>query len=81
MLLAAARNFVYNVANLFYSPETQSRENVNDECASCGIGCFSCNGTDGNSECIPQRKNCDGIVDCDNGFDETNCGECKVDPG
>lgn len=64
---------MYNVANLFYSPETPSRQSIEDECATCGIGCFSCNETDA-SVCIPQRKNCDGTVDCDNGFDETNCG-------
>ncbi|XP_063709223.1 relaxin receptor 2-like [Culicoides brevitarsis] len=80
---SAASNFVYNVANLFYSPETQSRQSIVDECATCGIGCFSCNVTDaaGNvddsssPQCIPQRKNCDNIVDCENGSDEQNCDD------
>uniref|UniRef100_A0A336KL88 CSON012960 protein n=1 Tax=Culicoides sonorensis TaxID=179676 RepID=A0A336KL88_CULSO len=69
----AGGSFMYNVANLLYSPDTPARVNLDRECAKCEIGCFSCNGTGVNSECIPQRKNCDDVVDCENGFDEKDC--------
>lgn len=69
----SADSFLHNVAQMLsYSPEMGSKEMILDECTGCGIGCFSCNNTD---ECIPQRKNCDGMVDCSNGFDEWNCGK------
>lgn len=68
-----ADSFLQNVAQMLsYSPEIGSKEMITNECTGCGIGCFSCNNTD---ECIPQRKNCDGMVDCSNGFDEWNCGK------
>ncbi|EDW78563.2 uncharacterized protein Dwil_GK16506 [Drosophila willistoni] len=36
----------------------------------CQSGYFHCNGT---AQCVQQRANCDGEVDCDDGSDEWNC--------
>ncbi|KAI8033891.1 relaxin receptor 2 isoform X2 [Drosophila gunungcola] len=36
----------------------------------CPGGYFHCNTT---AQCVPQRANCDGSVDCDDGSDEMNC--------
>ncbi|XP_030378868.1 relaxin receptor 2 [Scaptodrosophila lebanonensis] len=41
-----------------------------DERNNCPTGYFHCNSTD---QCVPQRANCDGSVDCDDGSDEWNC--------
>ena len=32
-------------------------------------------------ECIPLDQRCDGVPDCDNGFDENNCQLLKADSG
>jgi len=36
----------------------------------CPGGYFHCNTT---AQCVPQRANCDGSVDCDDASDEFNC--------
>ncbi|XP_016980028.1 relaxin receptor 2 [Drosophila rhopaloa] len=36
----------------------------------CPGGYFHCNTS---AQCVPQRANCDGSVDCDDGSDEVNC--------
>ncbi|XP_017148209.1 relaxin receptor 2 [Drosophila miranda] len=36
----------------------------------CPAGYFHCNAT---AQCVPQRANCDGRVDCDDGSDEWDC--------
>ncbi|KAH8306848.1 hypothetical protein KR018_007147, partial [Drosophila ironensis] len=41
----------------------------------CLEGYFHCNST---AQCVPQRANCDGSVECDDGSDEKNC-ENKAD--
>ncbi|XP_058983957.1 relaxin receptor 2 [Musca domestica] len=38
--------------------------------SSCPLGYFQCNAT---FQCVSQRLNCDGCVDCDDGSDEWNC--------
>ncbi|XP_073815038.1 leucine-rich repeat-containing G protein-coupled receptor 4 [Musca autumnalis] len=38
--------------------------------SSCPLGYFQCNAT---FQCVSQRLNCDGSVDCDDGSDEWNC--------
>lgn len=65
---------LFNTTQLLFvlSPEVGSDEvEIDVDCSSCGFGCFPCKNS---SECVPQRKNCDGIVDCTNGYDERNCG-------
>lgn len=41
-----------------------------DEQDNCPAGYFHCNTT---AQCVPQRANCDGSVDCDDTSDEWNC--------
>ncbi|XP_017850092.1 relaxin receptor 2 [Drosophila busckii] len=41
-----------------------------DEQDNCLAGYFHCNTT---AQCVPQRANCDGSVDCDDASDESNC--------
>lgn len=66
---SGGNNFAQSILQFLSTSEVVSKE---IECSRCELGCFSCNGTD---QCVPQRKNCDGTVDCDNGFDENKCGK------
>lgn len=72
----SANSLWYGVAQMLASsPEVGSNEIEYDvDCSNCGFGCFPCNNT---NECVPQRKNCDGVVDCSNSWDERNCGKCS----
>ena len=56
------------------SPSSPTREPFNPNSQATDWGCdFKCN----DGSCQPNRKRCDGIMDCLDGIDETHCGVCK----
>ncbi|VDM74572.1 unnamed protein product, partial [Strongylus vulgaris] len=45
----------------------------------CGLDKFECRSASGKTKCIPKNKVCDGVWDCMDGKDETNCKSCPQD--
>lgn len=43
------------------------------ECRNNSILLFKCDST----QSIPESKVCDGVIDCKNGLDESDCGSCN----